>query len=468
MLHSASNETAGLDVRRRTDDGVRRRPVRLLHGPNGKPPTDTAPDALMNTLDDATGYEQLFSRTPARVAPAPRPKKSPALKAPPVAEKPTEYQVVGVFAGVGGLERGFELAGHHSKMLCEFDPAARHVLKRHFAKATITEDVRTLKELPDCDVLTAGFPCQDLSQVGRRKGITGPNSGLVASLLALLKAKSKAPKWVVLENVPFMLSLDGGSAIRFLADELEAMGFSWAYRTIDARAFGLPQRRRRVVLVASKTEDPRPAVLGQDAGAPVVPKRGNFACGFYWTEGNTGLGWAIDSLPPLKGGSALHIPSPPAIWFPKRRLIATPAIEDAERLQGFDAEWTDISEFDELGARKRWRMVGNAVSVPMAKWVAERLTVNPAAYEDEGDYELPESGSYPGAAWGHKGRRRRSTVSEWPVQEEQQHLAAFLDYRTRPLSKKATDGFRTRLIASSLHYEKPFLADLTHHAKSAE
>jgi len=64
-----------------------------------------------------------------------------------------------------------------------------------------------------------------------------------------------------------------------------------------------------------------------------VRPRGSHACGFYWTEGNIGLGWAVDSVPPLKGASALHIPSPPAIWFPRRRLIAVPAIEDAERLK---------------------------------------------------------------------------------------------------------------------------------------
>lgn len=386
---------------------------------------------------------------------------------PPMGEKLRKLKVAGLFAGIGGLELGFGQAGHDSTMLCEFDPAARHVLKRHFPHVEITEDVRALTELPDCDVLTAGFPCQDLSQVGRRKGITGPNSGLVASLLDLLEKKTTCPEWVVLENVPFMLSLDRGRAIRMLADALEAMGFSWAYRTIDARAFGLPQRRRRVVLVASRAHDPRPALLGKDAGAPEPRKRGNSACGFYWTEGNTGLGWAIDALPPLKGGSALHIPSPPAIWFPARRLIATPAIEDAERLQGFDPGWTDISDFDPLGARRRWRMVGNAVSVPMAKWVAAQLTAMSTPFdEDEDDRELPDERGYPSAAWGHKGRRRSSAVSEWPVCDEQQHLPAFLRFPEKPLSKKAIDGFRSRLVKSSLRYEDAFLDDLTHHAEN--
>lgn len=377
-----------------------------------------------------------------------------------------KYRVAGIFAGVGGLEEGFRQAGHSSAMLCEFDPAARHVLARHFSGTEITEDVRALTALPDCDVLTAGFPCQDLSQVGRRKGISGPNSGLIGNVFDLLRAKVEAPQWVVLENVPFMLSLDRGRAIRMIADELEAMGFAWAYRTIDARAFGLPQRRRRVVLIASKIHDPRPVLFGVDAGAPDPKARGNHACGFYWTEGNTGLGWAVDAVPPLKGGSALHIPSPPAIWFPKRHLIAAPALEDAERLQGFAAGWTDLSDFDPRASRKRWRMVGNAVSVPMARWIAERLTVKAGSFDQDDCIALPEEGSWPAAAWGRHGRRSASSVSEWPVAEPARHLASFLDHKPKPLSKKAAGGFLSRLVKSSLRYDPAFRADLEHHVET--
>lgn len=386
----------------------------------------------------------------------------------PEIESEGRLKVAGLFAGVGGLEEGFRLAGHESTMLCELDGAARWVLEQRFPRAEITEDVRALPALPECDVLTAGFPCQDLSQVGRRKGITGPNSGLIGTVFDLLRARSAGPQWLVLENVPFMLSLDRGRAIRMLADELEAMGFSWAYRTIDARAFGLPQRRRRVVLLASRDHDPRPALLGLDAGVPAPKKRGNFACGFYWTEGNTGLGWAVDAVPPLKGGSALHIPSPPAIWFPKRGLIATPAIEDAERLQGFSAGWTDLEDYDPRGQRKRWRMIGNAVSVPMARWVAERLTTTLGAYDAEPGGLLPEDSSWPIAAWGRQGERRRAAVSEWPVAEAGHHLASFLSRPALPLSRKAADGFLTRIVRSTLRYEPAFRADLERHVEAAE
>jgi DNA (cytosine-5)-methyltransferase 1 len=265
-----------------------------------------------------------------------------------------------------------------------------------------------------------------------------------------------------------MLSLDRGRAIRLLADELEAMGYNWAYRTIDAHTFGLPQRRRRVILLASRDHDPRPALLGEDAGAPPLRNRGSSACGFYWTEGNTGLGWAINAVPPLKGGSAIHIPSPPAIWFPRQRFIGVPAIEDAERLQGFPPGWTDLAEYDQRSQRKRWRMVGNAVSVPMATWLAERLTANVDAFDGKLAVALPDAGSWPAAAWGRHGDRRRADVSEWPIAGPMLHLAEFLSRPALPLSRKAASGFLSRMVRSRLRYEAAFRADLEHHVQTVD
>jgi DNA (cytosine-5)-methyltransferase 1 len=391
---------------------------------------------------------------------------APLVGAPSEREVPnrTRLAIAGIFAGIGGLEKGFRDRGHESLLLCESDERARQVLASKFPGVHLAEDVRELRTLPNCDVLTAGFPCQDLSQVGRRQGITGPNSGLIDVVLSLLERARSGPTWVVLENVPFMLSLNGGRAIDQIVTKLEGMGFAWAYRTVDARAFGLPQRRRRVVILASRVADPRPALLGIDAGAPRVDKRDVDACGFYWTEGNTGLGWAIDATPPLKGGSALHIPSPPAIWFPHKRLIAVPSIEDAERLQGFSAGWTHIAGEDPRRARQRWRLVGNAVSVPFSGWIADRLTSSDGYDADRDD--IHEKGArWPSAAWGAEGRRGRSSVSEWPVVAPQQHLATFLTHKVTPLSRKATAGFLSRLERSSLRYEEAFRLDLHYHIR---
>ncbi len=420
---------------------------------------DLAPTVALLDAKALTDLECLQRRQPMQ---SPRFRPLPLKK-----HAPERLTVTGLFAGIGGLEQGFRQAGFVSGMLCESDPLARRVLKRHFPDAEITTDVTTLKGLPRSDVVAAGFPCQDLSQVGRRKGISGPNSGLIEYVFGLLRGLTEHPRWVVIENVPFMLNLDRGRAIRTITGALDEMGYSWAYRTIDARAFGLPQRRRRVILLASKTCDPRPVLLGVDAGCPTPAKRGSHACGFYWTEGNTGIGWAVDSVPPLKGGSALHIPSPPGIWFPRRRLIGVPAIEDAERLQGFLAGWTRVDDADLHSERQRWRMVGNAVSVPMAKWIAERLSVQ-VGFDATAAEPLPSDRGWPSAGWGHGGKQGRSDISEWPVAVPAPHLISFLEYRIAPLSKKATAGFHSRLIASSLRYEKVFERDLRYHKNNVE
>ena len=95
------------------------------------------------------------------------------------------------------------------------------------------------------------------------------------------------------------------------------------------------------------------------------------ACGFYWTEGIRGLGWAVDAVPTLKGGSTIGIPSPPAMVFPLG-LVGKPDVRDAERMQGFVADWTQPAE-SVVRAGHRWHLVGNAVTVDVATWIGERL-----------------------------------------------------------------------------------------------
>src|SRR5207245_2191293 len=129
----------------------------------------------------------------------------------------------------------------------------------------------------------------------------------------------------------------------------------------------LPHRRLRVILVASTTEDPREVLFADDANENLPEDRSGRACGFYWTEGTRGLGWAVDSIPTLKGGSAIGIASPPAIWMPNGKIV-TPDISDAERLQGFPAGWTKRAQGKTSRIGARWKLVGNAVSVPVARW----------------------------------------------------------------------------------------------------
>jgi len=174
----------------------------------------------------------------------------------------------------------------------------------------------------------------------------------------MLDEAEPAPTWLLLENVSFMLSLDRGRAMHWLTEQLETRGYTWAYRVVDTQAFGLPQRRQRVLLLASRTEDPRPALLEQEHGPVEIEDRTGLSCGFYWTEGLRGLGWAVDAVPTLKGGSTIGIPSPPAIWEPGTGRVVTPDLRDAERLQGFPADWTLAA--DEPPLRQQWRVTNEA------------------------------------------------------------------------------------------------------------
>lgn len=369
-------------------------------------------------------------------------------------------RVAGLFAGIGGIEEGLHLAGHQTELLCEIDASASAVLAHHFPNVTLASDIRDLHLLPAVNLVTAGFPCQDLSQAGKTAGIGGTQSGLVGEVFRLIEQADI--RWLLLENVPFMLQLDKGKAMRFLTAKLEAMGFAWAYRTVDARSFGLPQRRQRVLLLASRTADPREVLLSGEGTPPAT--NDDAPCGFYWTEGNRGLGWAVDAVPTLKGGSTIGIPSPPAIWMRHSGgAIVQPEIRDAERLQGFPTDWT----LPALGVKRgaRWKLVGNAVAVPMARWVGERLK-SPTPYDGTADRALGASDPWPDAAWGGAGRAFAAPLSRWPVTEPYQHLAEFLRYPTVPLSERATAGFLHRARASCLRFADGFLEAVAAHLET--
>lgn len=369
---------------------------------------------------------------------------------------------VGLFAGIGGFELGLRRAGHHVLSLCESDEAARLVLRSGFPDVPIARDIRALRRLPlSTEVVAAGFPCQDLSQVGRTRGIRGKHSGLVMELFRLLSVQ-RAP-WVIVENVPFMMRLSRGYALSVILRHFESLGYSWAYRVVDSRAFGLPQRRRRLYIVASLEGDPRNVLFADDTSAPEEPAYiAGRAHGFYWTEGNRGVGWAVDAIPTLKGGSGLGIPSPPAIWMPDGHII-TPSIVDAERLQGFPWRWTHSAEA-QFGARSRWKLVGNAVSVPVAEWLGRRMRGAQRAPRLH-ERELSRGEPWPSAAFNVGTGSVAVQVGEWPVARRRIPLHSFLRELGSPLSHKAAAGFLSRLTKSTLETPPPFRAALRAHIR---
>lgn len=375
--------------------------------------------------------------------------------------------MVGLFAGIGGIEQGFQNAlgdAVSTDLLCEWWDPAKRVLAERFPDVDIHPDVRELRDLPaELDVLAAGFPCTDLSQAGRTAGIRGGQSGLVSHLFDMLGTRSGRGlglPTLMIENVPNMLALDRGEAMRYLVDELEALGYAWAYRVVDTRATGLPHRRRRVILIASTDIDPKTVLFADEAVERPIADYADDAFGFYWTEGRGGLGWAPDAVPTLKGGSSIGIASPPAIWVsgadPERALVV-PTEDEMEALQGFPRGWTDV----DLGlapARTRGtrgKMVGNAVTTRVAEWVAGRIA-------QPGTIVCPSiswstSKTWPTAAAGYGGDRERIEASEFPVLRDYEHLRDLVDLDMAPsLSARAVAGFHRRLSKGNLGWHPGF------------
>jgi DNA (cytosine-5)-methyltransferase 1 len=374
---------------------------------------------------------------------------------------------VGLFAGIGGFEIGLSKAGHESVLLCDVDPNAQTVLRARFPGVPIQSDVRDVRGLPrGAEVVAAGFPCTDLSQAGRVAGIFGDQSGLVGEVFRIVG--HRLPAWLVIENVQNMLVLGRGQAIRHVTSQLEGLGMRWAYRVVDSRFAGVPQRRRRVIIVASRQHDPREVLFADDAGERPEADYRSDAFGFYWTEGLRGLGWAQDAVPTLKGGSTIGIPSPPGIWVPDAapgRKLVVPGAEDAEALQGFERGWTSVCS----GRRTegtRLKLVGNAVSTGVAHWLGERLN-HPAAPLYEG---VPVQADEPwrSAAWGEGGRRwSLEEASEFPLHRPYQHLTSVIDVRAAaPVSHRGAAGFLSRARRAKLRFDEAFLRDVAEHVEA--
>lgn len=186
---------------------------------------------------------------------------------------------------------------------------------------------------------------------------------------------------------------------------------------------------------------------------------------FLLDRGASGIGLGSRCGSDLKGGSTIGIPSPPAIWEPGSYRLFTPDLRDPEKLQGFEADWTRSAD-EQTGRRRtdRWRLVGNAVSVPVAQWLGSRLQTN-EDFNHGNDIEFPQ-GRWPTAAWGRPGERKRVCVSMWPVSWKRPHLLDFLRFRGAPLSERATAGFLSRAERGKLRISEDFLFEAHQHLRA--
>jgi len=209
---------------------------------------------------------------------------------------------VSLFAGVGGFE--IAMKNHNVKVVAsvEIDKNCQSVLSRHFPESKIFSDVTQVKGSdlieagfePSRGIITGGFPCQDLSVAGKRAGLAGERSGLFWHIARLVEETQT--EYFVLENVPGLLSSNKGADFGLVIGTMAELGYSVAWRVLDAQYFGVPQRRKRVFIVGRRTgneSDPAKVLFERDSvrrnPAQSKPQREDSATSTTRSFGQTGF-----------------------------------------------------------------------------------------------------------------------------------------------------------------------------------
>ena len=172
-----------------------------------------------------------------------------------------------LFAGIGGFDLALSNAGVKVCASVEIDNKCRDVLAKHFPETKLFSDIKDVTGeqlraagfIPERGIITAGFPCQDLSVAGLRKGLAGSRSGLFWEIIRLVDETQ--PRYLIIENVAGLLSSQSGRDLGIVIEALVERRYGIAWRVLDSQYFGVPQRRRRVFIVASLGEHRSPVEI---------------------------------------------------------------------------------------------------------------------------------------------------------------------------------------------------------------
>lgn len=166
--------------------------------------------------------------------------------------------VASFFAGVGGIDLGFEKAGFKTIYANEFDSYAADTFELNFDVTVDRRDINIVEveEIPDFDVMLAGFPCQAFSIAGYRQGFNDEQGrgNLFFELVRILK--SKKPRIAFFENVKNLVSHDNGNTFRVICSELDQLGYKYLFQVMNAADYGnIPQNRERIYIVAFRDKE---------------------------------------------------------------------------------------------------------------------------------------------------------------------------------------------------------------------
>ncbi len=163
-------------------------------------------------------------------------------------------RVVSLFSGAGGLDLGFKMAGHDVVWANDLYEDAVHTYQKNIGDHIILEDVRNISadEIPDCDIVIGGFPCQGFSVANTKRHIGDERNELYKQLIRVIE--DKRPKFFLAENVKGLTNLGKGEVFKMILSDFEHLGYKVQYRILNAADYGVPQTRLRVIIVGVRRD----------------------------------------------------------------------------------------------------------------------------------------------------------------------------------------------------------------------
>jgi DNA (cytosine-5)-methyltransferase 1 len=300
-----------------------------------------------------------------------------------------------VCSGIEAASVAWHDLGWEPQWFSEIEQFPSEVLKHRFPAVPNLGDMTTINQNPiaderPIDLLVGGTPCQSFSVAGLRKGLADPRGNLMLTFLSI--ADKFRPKWVVWENVPGVLSSNGGKDFGTFLGALGELGYGFAYRVLDAQYFGVAQRRRRVFVVgylgdwrvAAAVLFERESLQGNTK--PSRKKREEVASDAQGSVGEAGDSQpiAVDFYNQCITGDTFQTVSTRINASTTGGVMHSMAIrrltpKECERLQGFPDDWTKVpyrnKPADQCPDGPRYKACGNSMAVPVMRWIGERINL---------------------------------------------------------------------------------------------
>ncbi len=305
--------------------------------------------------------------------------------------------ICSLFSGIGGIDLGFRQAGFDIVWANELDSAACKTYKHNFKDDHLVEgDIRKIsaEQIPDFDVLTAGFPCQPFSIAGLQKGFKDRDGNMFFEITRIVDAKR--PKIIFLENVPNLIEHDNGKTFLVIYNSLAQFGYAVYYRVLASNEYGnLPQIRKRIYIVAVRDDfahkpyvypEPIPLIV---QSSDIIHRSEKQHDIYYYTDSemfqhlsshmndrraiyrltDTEVRWTKNMMcPTLTANMGTHKDRVHVVWdnYGIRKMTLRECLD----FQGFPKDFYFPKT---ITINDAYKQIGNTVSVPVVKRLAESI-----------------------------------------------------------------------------------------------